>query len=264
MVSPCIYIINLGKTWEKLQLAARVIVAIENPQDMIVQSARPYGQRAVLKFAQYTGAHAIAGRHTPGTFTNQLQTSFSEPRLLILTDPRTDHQPIKESALGNIPTIAFCDTDSPMRYVDIGIPANNKGRNSIGCLFWLLARMVLQMRGTILPGHKWEVMVDLFFYRDPEEAKEQEEEAAVAPEFAAITDYQGADQWVGGDQWTADVAAPSVAPTGAEWGAAPAPVPTGDGWDQTGAPVPADGAVPPVIAPTGWDQAAQPTAQGWE
>lgn len=87
-----IYIINLGKTWEKLQLAARVIVAIENPQDIIVQSARPYGQRAVLKFAQYTGAHPIAGRHTPGTFTNQLQTSFSEPRLLILTDPRTDHQ----------------------------------------------------------------------------------------------------------------------------------------------------------------------------
>ncbi|CAN6321217.1 unnamed protein product [Urochloa humidicola] len=259
-----IYIINLGKTWEKLQLAARVIVAIENPQDIIVQSARPYGQRAVLKFAQYTGAHAIAGRHTPGTFTNQLQTSFSEPRLLILTDPRTDHQPIKESALGNIPTIAFCDTDSPMRYVDIGIPANNKGRNSIGCLFWLLARMVLQMRGTILPGHKWEVMVDLFFYRDPEEAKEQEEEAAAAPDFAAITDYQAADQWGGGDQWTSDVAPPAaVGGTGAEWGAAPAPVPTGEGWDPAGAPPPADGAVP-LAAPTGWDPAAQPAAQGWE
>ena len=42
----------------------------------------------------------------------------------------------------------------------------------------------------------------------------------MAPEFAAITDYQGADQW-GGDQWTSDVAVPPVAPTGADWGAAP-------------------------------------------
>lgn len=48
-----IYIINLEKTYEKLQMAARAIVAIENPQDVMVQSARPYGQRAVFKFSQY-------------------------------------------------------------------------------------------------------------------------------------------------------------------------------------------------------------------
>ncbi|RYR49593.1 hypothetical protein Ahy_A07g036111 [Arachis hypogaea] len=70
--------------------------------------------------------------------------------------------PIEEGALGNIPTIAFCDTDSSMRYVDVGIPANNKGKHSIGCLFWLLARMVLQMRGTIRPGLKWDVMIYVF------------------------------------------------------------------------------------------------------
>lgn len=61
-----IYVFNLGKTWEKLTLAARIIVAIENPQDIIAISARPYGQRAVLKFAHYTGAKATVGRHTPG------------------------------------------------------------------------------------------------------------------------------------------------------------------------------------------------------
>ncbi|CAI8598859.1 unnamed protein product [Vicia faba] len=175
-----IYIINLGKTWEKLQLAARVIVAIENPQDIIVQSARPYGQRAVLKFAQYTGAHAIAGRHTPGTFTNQLQTSFSEPRLLILTDPRTDHQPIKEAALGNIPTIAFS------LVVSFG--------------FWL--GWCYKCVGTIRPGLQWDVMVDLFFYREPEEAKEQEEDEVPVPDYA-IADFNAGGPSDG--QWPAAI-----------------------------------------------------------
>ncbi|XAR53256.1 hypothetical protein NMG60_11021730 [Bertholletia excelsa] len=260
-----IYIINLGKTWEKLQMAARVIVAIENPQDIIVQSARPYGQRAVLKFAQYTGAHAIAGRHTPGTFTNQLQTSFSEPRLLILTDPRTDHQPIKEAALGNIPTIAFCDTDSPMRYVDIGIPANNKGKHSIGCLFWLLARMVLQMRNTIPQGHKWDVMVDLFFYREPEEAKEQEEEQgpAAAADYGDFgTAAQSVDQWGGqitDAQWPVDAVAPPIpAVPAAGWAPEAGPVSVaGEGWDAAVAP-------PMPVPPSASSAVDGVGATGWE
>lgn len=171
-----VFVFNLAKTWEKLQMAARVIVAIENPQDIVAISARPYGQRGVLKFAHYTGANSIVGRHTPGSFTNQMQKGFQEPRLLIITDPRTDHQAIREAGYMNIPVIAFCDTDSDLAGIDIAIPANNKGKHAVGMLYWLLTRMVLQMRGTVSSVNPWDVMVDMFFYREPEEVKEAEAE----------------------------------------------------------------------------------------
>lgn len=38
-------------------------------------------------------------------------------------------------------------------------------------MWWMLAREVLRMRGTISREHPWEVMPDLYFYRDPEEVK---------------------------------------------------------------------------------------------
>jgi small subunit ribosomal protein SAe len=72
-------------------LAARAIAAVENPSDVIVVSSRPYGQRAVIKFAHYTGAISTrSSRWTPGTLTNQANNKagkFQEPRLLIVTDP---------------------------------------------------------------------------------------------------------------------------------------------------------------------------------
>ena len=188
-----VHILNIGKTWEKLVLAARVIVAIETPADVIAISARPYGMRAVLKFAHYTGAQSIAGRFTPGTFTNQITKQFREPRLLIVTDPRTDSQSVREASYVNLPVIAFCDSDSPLQHVDVAIPANNKGKYSIGLLYWLLAREVLRLRGTVSRNTDWDVPVDLFFHRDPEELKKSEDEQAQKTDdvAAAVPDYDG-------------------------------------------------------------------------
>merc|ERR1712045_617852 len=167
-------IINLRKTWEKLMLAARAVAAIENPADVYVVASRPMSQRACLKFARYIGATPIAGRFTPGAFTNQIQAAFREPRLLVVSDPGTDHQPVTEASYANIPIVAFCNVDS-------AVPYNNKSAHSIGLMWWFLAREVLRLRGSISRDTQWDVMPDLFFYRDPAaEAEEERERAEVA------------------------------------------------------------------------------------
>ncbi|KAK3304077.1 40S ribosomal protein S0 [Chaetomium strumarium] len=219
-------IINIGKTWEKIVLAARIIAAIDNPSDVCVISARPYGQRAVLKFAAHTGAQAIAGRFTPGSFTNYITRSFKEPRLIVVTDPRTDAQAIKEASYVNIPVIALCDTDSPTEYVDVAIPTNNKGRHAIGLVWWMLAREVLRLRGTIYNRETpWDVMVDLYFYRDPEaeaEDKVEEEKLPDVEEVGPVAIESGFPTAGAGD-WEAAPGAGFPAAAATEWSEA-APV----------------------------------------
>lgn len=211
-----VHIIDSRKTWEKIVLAARAIVAIEKSSDVFIISSRQHGQRAVLKFSAATGATPIAGRFTPGTFTNQSRVeTFREPRLLLVVDPRADHQPITEASYVNIPVIALCNTDSPMRYVDVAIPCNNKGIHSIGLVMWMLAREVLRLRGKISRTQPWEVMVDMYFFREVEE-QEKEEQLAVTDEkteaVAAPVDYNATavdEDWNAQvqDDWTGQAAA---------------------------------------------------------
>lgn len=221
-----VHLINLQKTYEKIVLAARMIVAIEEPSDVCIVSARPYGQRAILKFSTLTGAKPIAGRFTPGTFTNQIQAKFIEPRLLIVTDPRTDAQALLEASYANIPSIAICHTDSSVRRVDCAIPGNNKAPHSIGLIYWLLCREVLRLRGKLARDSHWDVMVDLFFYRDPDHDDKSDEVDYNAPSSTTNEDYyppQAPDY----QEWDGNTAPPS-----GEWG--DSAVPSGS-WDQTSA-----------------------------
>ncbi|XP_043834656.1 40S ribosomal protein SA-like [Dromiciops gliroides] len=227
-----IYIIHLKRTWEKLLLTAQAIVAIENPADVSVISSRNTGQRDVLKLAAATGAIPIAGLFTTSTFTNQFQAVFWEPLLLVVTDLQADHQPLTEASYVNLPTIALCNTDFPLCYVDVAIPCNNKGAHFVGLMCWMLACEVLCMCGTISHEHSWEVMPYLYFYRDPEEIEKEEqttaEKAVTKEEFqgewtAPAPEFTAAQPEVA--NWSERVQVPSVPiqqfPT-EDWSAQPA------------------------------------------
>lgn len=178
-------------------------------------SSKDLGQRAILKFAKFIKATSVNARFSPGTFTNHSQAGFREPRLVIVTDPVTDHQAIREASYVNIPTIGLCDADTNVKYIDCVIPCNNRAPHSIGLVYWLLAREVQRLRGLLSRKEEWEVMPDLFFYRNLEEIKKQEEAERKQAEDAALeahgpveaTDYEqaydAAQNWDGADNYGA-------------------------------------------------------------
>jgi len=232
-----VHLIDLRKTWEKILLAARAIVAVEDASYVCAIAcssssgeSKPLGQRAVLKFSKYIGATPVAGRYTPGTFTNQIQQAFKEPRLLVVCDPGADHQPIEEASYSNIPVIAFCQTDSNLRYVDIAIPCNNKGAASIGLMWWLLTREVLRMRGVVPRELPWETKVDMFIFRDPEEAKKEEQAAlevgGTVTTILTTEDYQAEyrPELTAADDWATPAAAVPLATPAAPAAPAAGPV----------------------------------------
>lgn len=212
-----VHIVDIKKTWAKITLAARIIAAVDNMNDVVLVSAEEVAQRAAMKFAKYTGCKVVVNRFVPGTFTNYITRNYIEPRVVIVQDPRVDHQAVLESSYVNAPVIAFTNTDADLKNVDVAIPCNNKSKHSVGLGLWLLAREVLRIRGVISRTVEWEVMVDMFFQRTKEDVekelaakKKAELEEARANDVAATEgafeeeDAEGEWNEGGDEEWAAD------------------------------------------------------------
>ena len=140
-----IAIFDVNKIYEKIQVAARIIASID-PDSVISVSGKPQGQRAVYKFGHFTKTQTVTGRWSPGMLTNQTTKKFIEPRLLIVTDPRTDYNAILESSYVNVPVIAVCNTDNNLKYVDCAIPCNNRSSKAVAMIWYLLTKAVLEIK----------------------------------------------------------------------------------------------------------------------
>lgn len=156
-----LYILNVGKTDEKIRIAAKFISRFD-PSRILVVSSRLYGRTPVEKFCEVIRAIPVVGRFLPGYISNPLHPKHLDPQLVVVTDPRADWQAVQEASSAGVPVVALCDTDNTFKNIDLAIPTNNKGRRALAMVYWLLARQVMRERKEIPPDGNISYTVDDF------------------------------------------------------------------------------------------------------
>lgn len=142
-------IIDIESIDERIDVASSFLSQF----DKILAVGRKENVQPVLKkFTEATGFEVIKGRFMPGTLTNPSFPNYFEPDIVLVVDPLIDEQVISEAIKKRIPIIAICDSYTNLDYIDLVIPGNNKGENSLGTIFYLLARETLKKKGEIDSG----------------------------------------------------------------------------------------------------------------
>ena len=154
-------VLNLKKIDQRLRIGAKFIAQFE-PKDIIVVSRRENGWKPVKMFSKATGVRAIPGRYPPGMLTNPQLETFSEAKLLIVVDSWPDRNAVNDALAVGIPIVALCDTNNQSNLLDFVIPVNNKGKKSLGLVFWVLAREYLKHKGIIKNDSEFEYKVGDF------------------------------------------------------------------------------------------------------
>lgn len=159
-----LYVLDVHKTDERIRVAAKFL-ARQDARRIVVCSVRAYGVYPVEMFCKVIGAVPITGRFIPGIFTNpsiEGRYNYLEPTSVVVTDPHFDRQALKEASRVGIPVISLVDTDNVTRNIDLAIPCNNKGRNSLAMVFWLLTKELLREKGDLSPEKDAKLRLELF------------------------------------------------------------------------------------------------------
>lgn len=154
-------VLNLQRIDERIKMAARMLSDYA-PADILIASRRETGWKPVKMMGKLTGVKVFAGRYPPGIMTNPDLEDFIEVKVVLVTDPYPDKNVVDDAMNIGIPVIALCDTNNESNGLDLVVPCNNKGKRSLGLLFWILTREYMKAKGLISSDSEFKHTVDDF------------------------------------------------------------------------------------------------------
>ena len=154
-------VLNLQKIDERIGVVARFL-AQYNPEDILIVGRRESAIKPIERFGKVTNIRVFAGRYPPGILTNPNLDIYIEIKVLLAVDVWPDRNAVRDAIKIGVPVIALCDTNNNANNVDLVMPCNNKGKKSLGLLFWILAREYLKARGIIKKDDEYKEKLEDF------------------------------------------------------------------------------------------------------
>ena len=146
-------VLNLQKIDERIKVAASFLAQYD-AKDIIIICRRENGWKAVELFGKLTGVRTFAGRYPPGILTNPNLEEYTEAKIVLVADAWPDRNAVLDSVKVGIPVIALCDTNNQTNFIDFVVPCNNKGKKSLGLLFYILTKEFLRAKGSLKEGEE--------------------------------------------------------------------------------------------------------------
>ena len=154
-------VLNLKKIDERIGVMINFLSRYA-PEDILFVSRRENGWKGLRLLHELIGARVFPGRYPPGILTNPNLENFIEAKVMFVTDPWPDRNSVTEALNIGIPVVALCDTNNLSNNVDLVIPCNNKGKKSLGLLFYIFAKQYMLNRGMIKSEEEFKHTVEDF------------------------------------------------------------------------------------------------------